>query len=107
MAQVLFYLLLLSLAEHVGFALAYLIAAGATVVLTSLYALAALADRLRAAVLSVILAALYALLYVILNAEDFALLIGSSLLFAALAGTMFVSWCVDWYGMCVLVVLCG
>jgi inner membrane protein len=98
MAQVLFYLLLLSLAEHVGFAMAYLIAATATVVLTSLYALAALADKLRAAALSVILAGLYALLYVILNAEDYALLIGASLLFAALAGTMFVTRKVDWYG---------
>jgi len=98
MAQALFYLLLLSLAEHVGFALAYLIGATATVMLTSLYALAALADRVRAAVLSVILAMLYALLYVILNAEDFALLIGSSLLFAALAGTMYVTRKVDWYG---------
>ncbi len=66
--------------------------------LTSLYAVAALADRLRAAVLSVILTGLYALLYVILNAEDYALLIGSSLLFAALAATMYVTRKVDWYG---------
>jgi len=98
-AQALFYLLLLSLAEHIGFALAYLIGAVATVVLTSLYAISALADKLRAAVLSVILAIMYALLYVILSAEDYALLIGSSLLFAALAGTMYVTRRVDWYGL--------
>jgi inner membrane protein len=97
-AQALFYLLLLSFSEHIGFALAYLIGATATVLLTSLYAISALADRLRAAVLSVILAGLYALLYVILNAEDFALLIGSSLLFVALAATMYVTRGVNWYG---------
>jgi inner membrane protein len=97
-AQALFYLLLLSFSEHVGFAWAYLLGAIATVVLTSLYAMSALADRRRAAALSVILAALYALLYAILNAEDFALLIGSCLLFVALAATMYVTRGVDWYG---------
>ncbi|HUO89520.1 MAG TPA: cell envelope integrity protein CreD [Rhizomicrobium sp.] len=97
-AQALFYLLLLSFSEHIGFALAYLIGATATVVLTSLYAVSALADKARAAALSIILAALYALLYVILNAEDFALLIGSCLLFVALAATMYVTRGVDWYG---------
>jgi inner membrane protein len=98
-AQVLFYLLLLSFSEHVGFATAYLIGAIATVVLTSLYAGSALKDRRRAAMLGVILAALYALLYAILNAVDFALLIGSCLLFVALAATMYVTRGVDWYGM--------
>jgi inner membrane protein len=97
-AQVLFYLLLLSLSEHVGFALAYLAAAGGTVVLTGLYAAAAFRSRARAGVLTAILAALYSLLYVILNAEDASLLIGSGMLFAALAGTMYVTRRIDWYG---------
>lgn len=97
-AQVLFYLLLLSLSEHVGFALAYLAAAGGTVLLTGLYAAAAFRSRARAGVLTAILAALYSLLYVILNAEDASLLIGSGMLFAALAGTMYVTRRIDWYG---------
>jgi len=96
-AQVLFYLLLLSLSEHIGFALAYLIAAAATVALTSLYAVSALASRARAGVLCIVLGAIYALLYVILNAEDYALLIGSALLFAALAATMYVTRKINWY----------
>jgi inner membrane protein len=96
-AQALFYLLLLSFSEHIGFANAYLLAAAATVVLTGLYAMSALANLLRAGVLTAILAALYALLYIILNAEDYALLIGSSLLFVALAATMFVTRKIDWY----------
>jgi inner membrane protein len=96
-AQALFYLLLLSFSEHIGFANAYLVAAAATVVLTGLYAMSALANLLRAGVLTAILAALYGLLYIILNAEDYALLIGSSLLFVALAATMYVTRKIDWY----------
>jgi len=96
-AQVLFYLLILSLAEHIGFALAYAIGAGATVALTGLYSLSVLASPLRSAVLTFVLAALYGLLYVILNAEDYALLIGSAVLFAALATTMYLTRHIDWY----------
>ena len=96
-AQALFYLLLLSFSEHIGFAAAYLVAAAATIVLTTLYAVSALADRLRAGMLGAVLVGLYGLLYVILNAEDYALLIGSGLLFAALAATMYVTRKIDWF----------
>ncbi|SRR5579862_140653 len=99
MAQVLFYLLLLSLSEHVGFALAYLTAAAATVALTSLYAASVLASRVRAGVMCAVLSGLYGLFYVILNAEDDALLIGSMLLFMALAATMYVTRKIDWYAL--------
>jgi inner membrane protein len=96
-AQALFYLLLLSFSEQIGFAAAYLVASVATIVLTGLYAWSALADKLRAGVLTAVLAVLYGLLYVILNAEDYALVIGSSLLFVALAATMYVTREIDWY----------
>jgi inner membrane protein len=96
-AQVLFYLLLLSLSEHIGFALAYLTAAAATIILTTLYAMSVLASRTRGAALCGVLTALYGLLYVILNAEDYALLIGSALLFSALAATMYVTRRINWY----------
>ncbi len=96
-AQALFYLLLLSFSEHIGFAAAYMVGATATIVLTTLYAVSALADRLRAGVLGAVLTGLYGLLYVILNAEDYALVIGSTLLFAALAATMYVTRKIDWF----------
>jgi inner membrane protein len=96
-AQALFYLLLLSFSEHLGFAGAYLVASAATIALTGLYAVSALDDKLRAGVLVTVLTLLYALLYVILNAEDYALVIGSSLLFVALAATMYVTRKIDWY----------
>jgi inner membrane protein len=98
-AQVLFYLLLLSFAEHIGFGWSYLAAASATVLLTAAYAVSAFASRVRAAVLAVLLGTLYALLYVILNQEDYALLIGAGLLFAALAATMYATRRMDWYRM--------
>jgi len=96
-SQVLFYLLLLSLCEHIGFGLTYLIAAAATVAATGLYASAVLDSRRRALVLGAILSMLYGLMYVILNAEDYALLIGSLVLFSALGATMYVTRRIDWY----------
>jgi inner membrane protein len=96
-AQVLFYLLLLSLAEHIGFAQSYMIAAGGTVTLTGSYAISAFASKARALLLTAILSSLYGLLYVILNAEDYALLIGSGVLFAALAATMYATRRIDWH----------
>jgi inner membrane protein len=96
-AQVLFYLLLLSIAEHLGFAASYAIAAGATVVLTGFYAVSAFHSLWRGLATAVVLAALYAMLYVILNSEDNALLTGSCVLFAALAGTMWFTRKIDWY----------
>lgn len=96
-AQVLFYLLLLSFAEHIGFTKAYLLAMAGTVTMTCLYASSVLGSRLRAAVLFAILAALYALLYVILIQEDYAMLVGSLLIFGALGATMFVTRRLDWY----------
>jgi len=96
-AQVLFYLLLLSFAEHMGFAFAYGIAAGGTVLLTGLYAITALKSWWRALATAIVLGGLYGMLYVILNSEDNALLTGSCVLFAALAGTMYFTRKIDWY----------
>jgi inner membrane protein len=96
-AQVLFYLLLLSFAEHIGFGFAYLLAMGGTIVMTCLYASSVLASRLQAAILFVVLTLLYGLLYIILIQEDYALLVGSLLIFSALGITMFVTRRMDWY----------
>ena len=96
-AQVIFYLLLLALAEQTGFAIAYLAAAGGCVGLTSLYAGSVLGTRKRALSVSAALTVLYALLYTLLNEEDYALLTGAVASFLALALTMFLTRKVDWY----------
>lgn len=91
-----FYLLLLSVSEQLGFGPAYLAAATATVGLVSAYALAVLRAGRRALALGAILTALYAGLYALLVAEDLALLVGSVALFTVLALLMWRTRHVDW-----------
>ena len=96
-AQVVFYLLLLSLAEQIGFDLAYLAASAATVLLISFYAWSALKSWSGGAVVFGVLSVLYVLLLLLLKQEDYALVIGAAAAFAAIAVTMFVTRNVDWY----------
>jgi inner membrane protein len=96
-AECLFYLLLLSLSEHVGFDLAYLVSAAATVALVSAYASAVLGGWRRAAAVPPLLAAAYGFLYTALQSEDYALLIGSLGLFVILATVMMLTRRIDWY----------
>jgi len=96
MANCIFYLLLLSLAEHIRFGMAYLISASAATVLISLYSLSILKGRARAALVWVTLAGLYAYLYVTLQSEDYALLIGSIGLFVILGLIMYTTRNIDW-----------
>ena len=96
-AQVVFYLLLLSLSEQIGFDLSYLCAASATVLLISAYTWSALKRSSSALVVFAVLSTLYALLFLLLKQEDYALVIGAFAAFAAIAVTMFVTRNVDWY----------
>jgi inner membrane protein len=91
-----FFLLLLSLSEHVGFAWAYSIAATACVSLIAYYVSHVIGDNKLGAVFGGALGAVYALLYVILSAEDYALLIGSLLVFGTLGAIMVLTRRVDW-----------
>ena len=97
-ALILFFVMLLAFAEVIGFAAAYLIAAGAIIGLLSAYSAAVLGNWRRGGVIAGLLAALYAVLYVLLSLEAFSLLIGSVLLFVALAGVMYVTRRLDWSG---------
>lgn len=97
-ALVLFFVLLLAFAEVVGFAAAYVVAGGAIVGLLTAYSAAILGSRRRAGFIAALLGALYAVLYVLLSLEEFSLLIGSVLLFAALTGIMYLTRNIDWSG---------
>jgi len=97
-AMVFFYVLLLSLAEHLGFTRAYLSASIATGAMLGIYVGAALASRVRGLVMLVVFALTYAMLYLILQLEDYALLAGAILGFLTLASVMFVTLRVDWSG---------
>ena len=96
-AVCIFYLLLLSLGEYTGFTAAYLIAAFACNGLITGYLSAVLGGMRRAAVLGGLLVIAYAVLYLLLQTPRFTLLLGSLLLFAALAATMYGTRHFDWY----------
>ncbi|NVZ93298.1 cell envelope integrity protein CreD [Pseudomonas sp. D6002] len=93
-----FYLLLLSLSEHIGFGPAYLISAAACVFLIGFYVCHVLRSVAHGLGFSAGLAALYGLLYGLLSAEDYALLMGSLLLFGLLGTVMVLTRKLDWYG---------
>lgn len=88
-ALALFFLILIALAEHMGFTIAYLLASAAVVVINTLYCAAILPRRSLAATVGGILTAIYAILFTILRAEDYALLGGTLLLVVALTVTMY------------------
>lgn len=95
-ALALFYLLLLSLSEHIGFELAYAISSSACVALIGFYVSGILHSAKRGFGFAAMLAVLYGVLYGLLSAEDYALLMGSILLFGILAVVMVLTRGVDW-----------
>jgi len=95
-ALCLFFLLELSLAEHLGFGFAYAIASAGIVGLVGGYAWAVLRGAGRAGVVAGVVTTLYAYLYVVITNEDYALLAGAIGLFAALAAVMWLTRRVDW-----------
>jgi inner membrane protein len=98
-ALVVFYVLLLSLSEHVGFNFAYGLAAIATLGVILGYSSFILGRAHRLVGLGAILGGLYLFLYVLLQLEDLALLLGSIGLFLALAAVMWITRRVDWYAL--------
>lgn len=91
LAMVVFYLSLLSLAEHVAFGAAYAAASACAILMISLYAAAALRAKRLGLGAGLLLTALYTLLYAILQMEDYALLMGTGLVLIMLGALMFVS----------------
>ena len=96
-ALCLFYLLELSLSEHIGFPLAYALASVSIIALVGAYSAAVLHRRGLALLVATGVVLLYAYLYILLMNEDYALLIGSLGLFAILAAVMYVTRRVNWY----------
>lgn len=97
LALVIFFLLLVGLAEHIAFLAAYLIASAACIVLTGFYLAHVLHDARRGIGFGVALTLLYGVLYGLLSSESNALVMGSIVLFAVLAAIMVATRKVDWY----------
>lgn len=99
LAQAIFFLLLLSLSEHIGFGLSYLIAAAATIGVITCYLFSVLKGVKRGLLFGGILSVLYGALYGLLQSEDHALVAGSTLLFVLMALVMILTRKVDWYAL--------
>jgi inner membrane protein len=95
--QTIFYLLLLSLAERMGFDLAFAIAGAATVSLLSTNAGWVFSSRLQGIRAAITFTILYIGIFLLLRAEDNALLIGAIMSFIAVAATMYLTRKIDWY----------
>jgi inner membrane protein len=98
-ALTVFFLLLLSLSEHLPFGTAYLAAASACTALLAFYARHVLHGWRAGAWFGAGIAMLYGALYALLQLEQTALVIGSLMVFAALAAVMVATRRVDWYAL--------
>lgn len=97
-ALCIFYTLLLSISEYTGFTIAYVTASAATVGLISLYIHSVFNKWSIALVFFLFLAALYGMIYILIQLQDGALLFGSIGLFVVLALVMYYSRKIDWSG---------
>jgi len=97
LALAVFFLLLVSLSEHIAFLWAYLVASGACIGLLGFYLSYVLRSKRRGLGFAAGLTLLYGALYGLLVSEDNALVLGSLLLFGVLAAIMVVTRRIDWY----------
>lgn len=96
-ALCIFYTLLLSFSELVGFNYAYLISAGATVALLGTYTKSVFQSTKSGLIFSAFLSGLYLFIFSLIQLQDRALLFGSIGLFIILALVMYVSRKINWY----------
>lgn len=95
-AMIIYYSLLLSFSEQVGYNYAYLIASASTIALVSVFIASLLKNKMAALLFAFILSVFYAFIFVIIQLEDFALIIGSIALFAVVAILMYFSRKINW-----------
>lgn len=98
-ALVIFFALLLSISEYISFDFAYIISAIATLLLIALYIKAILKNNSLTILISSILFILYSFIFIIIQLQDYALLIGSIGIFLILALVMYFSRKIDWYNL--------
>lgn len=96
-ALIIYYTLLLSFSEHIGYNVAYWLSSLATVTLLTLYSFTFLKSRSLTGLFTLLMTVFYLFIFVIIQAEDFSLLIGSLGLFAIVAMVMYFSRNINWY----------
>ena len=95
-AMIIYYILLLSFSEQIGFTYAYLVASVATVALVTTFIASLLKNKRAAALFAGILSICYVFIFVIIQLEDFALMVGSIALFIIIAVLMYFSRKINW-----------
>jgi inner membrane protein len=96
-ALIIYYTLLLSLSEQVGYNIAYIISSFATVALISFYSVSFLRNKSLVALFTSLLVIFYSFIFIIILQQDFSLLLGSIGLFLIVAALMYFSRKVNWY----------
>lgn len=96
LALIMFYTLLISITEHSSFSLAYLIASVAVIAMIVLYSISFLKTKKFPMFIGLALGGLYSFIYVIIQLENYALLVGSIGLFIILGLVMYFSRKIDW-----------
>lgn len=95
-AMIVFYLLLLSFSEKIGYNISYLIASVSTIGLIAAFTASLFQNKIAAALFALILAIFYGFIFIIIQLEDFALLVGSIALFVIVAALMYFSRKINW-----------
>ena len=98
LALIVFYVLLLALAEHTGFTIAYAVAALATTLLVAAYLGSATGSRRNGLALGAVLLSAYGVMYLVLREDEYALLAGALISFVTIAATMYATRRVEWAG---------
>jgi inner membrane protein len=96
LALIVFYVLLLALAEHTGFTIAYIVAAVATTLLIAAYLGSATGSRRNGLSLGAVLLSAYGVMYLVLREDEYALLAGALISFVTIAATMYATRRVEW-----------
>ena len=96
LALIMFYTLLISITEHSTFSFAYTVAVTSVVAMITLYSISILKNRKFPMFIGIALSVLYTFIYVIIQMEDYALLVGSIGLFLILGAVMYFSRKIDW-----------
>ena len=97
LALIIFYTLLLAFSEHISFNFAYLISGSSTIILITLYSKSIFKSILQTSITGLTLVILYAFIFITLQLQDYALLMGSIGLFVVMAIVMYLSKKIDWY----------
>lgn len=97
LALIIFYSLLIAISEHISFNLSYIISGLSTIAMVTLYSKSIYKNAKQTAITGLTLIILYGFIFITLQLQDYALLMGSIGLFIVMAIVMYLSRQINWY----------